>query len=109
MVSGHHAPAFTVASLATITDGRPSIRPTPVTTPAPGAWPSYLSNAIRQPDFEEQTARVNQFVNPFSRGEFAVAMLLLDFLRAAARAQLVFQVLKFERPAIAWLVDPLLL
>ena len=43
MVSGHHAPAFTVASLATITVGRPSTSPTPVITPAAGAWPSYLS------------------------------------------------------------------
>ena len=43
MVSGHHAPAFTVASLATTTAGRPSILPTPVTTPAAGACPSYLS------------------------------------------------------------------
>jgi hypothetical protein len=40
MVSGHQAPAFTVASLATTTAGRPSMRPTPVTTPAPGACPS---------------------------------------------------------------------
>ena len=37
MVSGHHAPAFTVASFATITAGRPSILPSPVTTPAAGA------------------------------------------------------------------------
>jgi hypothetical protein len=37
IVSGHHAPAFTVASLATITAGRPSIFANPVTTPAPGA------------------------------------------------------------------------
>ena len=40
MVSGHHAPALTVASLATITAGLPSIVPSPVTTPAAGAWPS---------------------------------------------------------------------
>ena len=40
IVSGHQAPAFTVASFATITAGRPSMRANPVTTPADGAWPS---------------------------------------------------------------------
>ena len=40
IVSGHQAPALTVASLATITAGRPSIFPSPVTTPASGACPS---------------------------------------------------------------------
>ena len=43
MVSGHQDPAFTVASFATTTRGRPAIVPTPVTTPAAGAWPSYWS------------------------------------------------------------------
>ena len=43
IVSGHHDPAFTVASLATTTTSRPSTTPTPVMTPAPGAWPSYWS------------------------------------------------------------------
>ncbi len=37
MVSGHHEPAFTVASFATTTTGRSWIWPRPVTTPAPGA------------------------------------------------------------------------
>ncbi len=40
IVSGHQAPAFTVASLATTTTSRPATTPTPVTTPAPGAFPS---------------------------------------------------------------------
>jgi hypothetical protein len=40
IVSGHHEPAFTVASLATTTTSRPSMVPTPVITPAPGACPS---------------------------------------------------------------------
>jgi hypothetical protein len=40
MVSGHHDPAFTVASLATTTTGRSCTQPMPVTTPTPGAWPS---------------------------------------------------------------------
>jgi hypothetical protein len=37
IVSGHQEPAFTVASLATITTCRPATMPTPVMTPAPGA------------------------------------------------------------------------
>src|SRR2546423_522100 len=49
MVSGPHDPAFTVASLATTTTGRPEIRPSPVTTPAAGAWPSYWSQATSRP------------------------------------------------------------
>ena len=40
MVSGHHEPAFTVASFATTTVSRPATLPIPVTTPAAGAWPS---------------------------------------------------------------------
>ncbi len=40
IVSGHHDPAFTVASLATITTSRPATVPIPVTTPAAGACPS---------------------------------------------------------------------
>ncbi len=40
IVSGHHEPAFTVASLATTTVSRPSTTPTPVITPTDGAFPS---------------------------------------------------------------------
>src|SRR3990172_4157518 len=49
MVSGHHAPALTVASLSTTTASLPCTTPIPVMTPAPGAWPSYRSWAIRRP------------------------------------------------------------
>src|SRR6266550_22037 len=49
IVSGHHEPAFTVASLATTTTGRPPMAPAPVTTPAAGAWPSYWSYATSRP------------------------------------------------------------
>jgi hypothetical protein len=37
IVSGHHEPAFTVASFATTTTRRPSTVAMPVTTPAAGA------------------------------------------------------------------------
>ena len=49
MVSGHHDPALTVASFATMTTSRPCTVPTPVTTPADGASPSYWSHATRRP------------------------------------------------------------
>src|SRR5690242_18176830 len=49
IVSGHQEPAFTVASFATTTTGRRWITPTPVTTPAAGAWPSYRSYATSSP------------------------------------------------------------
>src|ERR1051326_4381990 len=44
-VVGKYVPPLTVASLATRTHSRPSITPIPVTIPAPGAWPSYISQA----------------------------------------------------------------
>ena len=50
-VMGNHAPAFTVASFATITDSRPWILPMPKTVPAAGAPPysSYISHAAKRP------------------------------------------------------------
>ena len=44
IVSGHEEPAFTGASLETMTTSRPSTTPMPVMTPAPG--PVTLSSAI---------------------------------------------------------------
>ena len=44
-VSGKYVPPLTVASFATITHSRPSTTPIPVTMPAPGACPSYISHA----------------------------------------------------------------
>src|SRR5262249_24439520 len=48
-VSGKYVPPLTVASLATITHSWPSITPIPVTMPADGACPSYMSQAARAP------------------------------------------------------------
>ena len=50
-VIGKNAPAFTVASLATIMHRRPLTRPRPVTTPAPGAPPysAYIPCAAHRP------------------------------------------------------------
>src|SRR5215217_277293 len=55
IVSGHHDPAFTVASFATTTTGRPCTMPIPVTTPAPGACPSYWSYATRRPSSRKRS------------------------------------------------------
>ena len=54
MVSGHHAPAFTVASLATTTAGRPSMRPIPVTTPAAGRLALVAVIGDQQANFEKE-------------------------------------------------------
>ncbi len=51
-VMGKNAPAFTVASLAMIMHRRPQTRPSPVTTPAPGAPPYslYIPYAAQRPN-----------------------------------------------------------
>jgi len=50
-VMGKNAPAFTVASFATIMHSRPATRPMPVITPAPGAPPNsaYIPYAAHSP------------------------------------------------------------
>ncbi len=100
MVSGHQAPAFTVASLATITAGRPSILPRPVTTPAAGRLAVVSVVGDQQADFEEERAGVEQRRDALARGHLAGAMLLVDARRAAAFAQAVFQLAKlFDQEA----------
>ena len=96
MVSGHQAPAFTVASLATITVGRPSTRPMPVMTPAAGAWPSYLSWATRSPISRNMAPVIDQFGDALARGQLACLVLLLDLGGAAALAQFLFEILQFR-------------
>src|ERR1039457_6348977 len=49
MVSGHHAPAFTVASLATTTAGRPSTLSRAGTAPPPGGRPRGAARGGRPP------------------------------------------------------------
>ena len=50
-VIGNHAPAFTVASLATTRQVRPAIRPSTTTTPAEGHPPcsAYIPSAAKAP------------------------------------------------------------
>src|SRR5436305_504927 len=56
IVSGHHDPAFTVASLATTTTGRPEIRHSPVPSPAAVDWPQYWQ-LLHSPTHGEMPAR----------------------------------------------------
>ena len=53
IVSGHHAPAFTVASLATITAGRPSMRANPGDHARAGRLTIVLVVGDQQPDLPE--------------------------------------------------------
>src|SRR5574341_55062 len=62
IVSGHHDRALTVASFATTPAGRPPISPSPVTTPAAGAWPSYWSYATRSPISSQRSPGSSSFV-----------------------------------------------
>ena len=81
MVSGHHAPAFTVASLATITAGRPSILPSPVTTPAAGRLAVVAVVGDQQADFEEERAGSSSARDALARRHLAGAVLLFDARR----------------------------
>ena len=85
MVSGHQAPAFTVASLATTTAGRPSILPTPVTTPAAGACAVVPIVGDQQADLLKVSSGVEKLRQPLARRQLAGAMLLFNLVRPAAR------------------------
>ena len=60
IVSGHHDPALTVASLATTTTVRPDTTPTPVMTPADGASPSVAIIGHQQSDFQPRRPWIEQ-------------------------------------------------
>ena len=49
----------------------------------------------QQADFEEQRSGVDQTGDALARGQLAVAVLLLNLLRPAAKPQAVFQIPKF--------------
>ena len=94
MVSGHQAPAFTVASLATTTAGRPSIRPDAGDHARGGRLAVVTVVGDQQADFEKQRARVEQRGDALARRHLAGAVLLLDARRAAAFAQALLQRVK---------------
>ena len=94
MVSGHHAPAFTVASLATMTAGAAFDLADPRDHAGSGRLAVVLVVSDQQADFEETRARVEQARDAFARGEFAGAVLLLDAFRAAAFPKFLFQMMQ---------------
>ena len=88
IVSGHHEPAFTVASLATMTTLRPSTTPIPVTTPADGACPSYWSYATSRPISTKRVLPIAEQRDALARGELSRLVQLLDLRRAATDLEL---------------------
>ena len=90
MVSGHQAPAFTVASLATTIAG-PFDLARARNHPRPGSLPVILIVCDQQADFEKHRTRIQQLRDSLARRELAVAVLFLDPLGAAALAQLIFE------------------
>ena len=94
MVSGHQAPAFTVASLATMTAGRPSILPDAGDDARGGRLAVVPVVGDQQADFEEEGAGVEQGRDALARGHLAGAVLPLDARRPAAFAQAGFEFLQ---------------
>src|SRR5947209_1329585 len=80
-VIGKYVPPFTVASFATTTHSRPSTTPTPVTMPAAGAPPLYMSHAARG---ESSRNAVSGSTRRSTRSR-AVSFPLERLLAAAAR------------------------
>ncbi len=91
IVSGHHEPALTVASLATTTTSRPPTRPTAVTTPAAGAAAVVLVVGDEQADLLRVRVLVEQKLDALARRQLPLLVLLLYLVRAAARAQSLFE------------------
>ncbi len=59
-----------------------------MTTPAPGAWPSYWSYATSSPVSMKRAPGIAQAGHALARGELALGMLAGDPLDAAALPQL---------------------
>ena len=91
MVSGHQAPAFTVASLATMTAGRPSMRAEAGDDAGGGRLAVVLVVGDQQADLEEARAGVDERGDALARGHLAGVMLALDARLAAALAQARFE------------------
>ena len=94
MVSGHHAPAFTVASLATITVGRAFDAADSGDHPRGGRLAFIPVVRDQQANFEEHAPGIDQFAKPLTRGQLAFAVLLFDFPGAAAGPELVFKLVQ---------------
>src|SRR5712692_2841446 len=101
IVSGHHDPAFTVASCSTTTTSLPPRRPIVVTTPAPGTAPIswslpsafcfVLIVSDQESDLLSERILVVQHLDALRRCQLGLLMLLLDFLRPATETHLRLQ------------------
>ena len=81
-VRAPHEPAFTVGSLAMTHTGRPSTRPTPVTTPSAGR--SAAGGVGQQPVLDER-ALVEQQVEAVADEQLVLAGQLVGLLVEVAR------------------------
>ena len=74
---------MTVASLATITQGRPATGPMPVTMPAPGRLVVVEALAGQGRELEEGGAAVDQALDPLAGEQLAAGAMALDLGVAA--------------------------
>ena len=82
IVSGHHEPAFTVASFATTTHSRPSTMPMPVTTPGAGRLAIVVIVGDEQADLEEVRVGVAELGDALAGGELSLLVLAARSCRA---------------------------
>ncbi len=91
MVSGHHAPALTVASLATIDGRAPFDAANPGDYSGSGRLSIVLVVSQQEPDFEEHRFDIEQGGDPLPRRQLTVPMLFVDLRRTASRPESLLQ------------------
>ena len=96
-VSGKKAPAFTVASLATIITSRPQIRPRPGDGARGRCAAPLFVHFVRRvnPQLKKRSARIDQLGDAFPRRQAALLVLRLDGFGAAAQLNRGFLILDF--------------
>ena len=94
MVSGHHAPAFTVCVVGDNHGGTRFDAADSGDHPSGGRLTFIPVVRDQQANFEEHAPGIDQLVNPLTRGQLAFAVLLFDFPGAAAGPELVFKLVQ---------------